>query len=273
MRRNPKGLHFERWRCDRGCGKWFHAARDTMTMEFKAYLRHHASSRRAELMRAAGGEWAAVFRRQAPARTADGARPYRASAGTGARAADRPHTPPRLHLRRQADDRPSPAIRLLRRCSPMGRGSWGAASNITGRAAQWGSAAEEMNALVGVGRRPKTGAESRAQRRSSSMMASSAVSQNRWPSLAFDLSAASGESVAALAGGLLLQDVHVAAEPSGSGLYEPTDPPRGRARAGGARSATPILTSIFTSIATCWSPAAALPALRPRKPRARPVPR
>src|SRR5689334_11333693 len=35
MRHNPKGLHFERWRCDRGCGKWFHAVRDTMTMEFK----------------------------------------------------------------------------------------------------------------------------------------------------------------------------------------------------------------------------------------------
>jgi sarcosine oxidase, subunit delta len=34
---NPKGLHFERWRCDRGCGKWFHAARDTVTMEFKAF--------------------------------------------------------------------------------------------------------------------------------------------------------------------------------------------------------------------------------------------
>ncbi len=37
IRHNPKGLHFERWRCDRGCGKWFHAARDTVTMEFKAF--------------------------------------------------------------------------------------------------------------------------------------------------------------------------------------------------------------------------------------------
>ncbi|MGF7160194.1 sarcosine oxidase subunit delta [Rhodoligotrophos appendicifer] len=35
-RLNPKGLHFERWRCDRGCGKWFHAARDTVTMAFAA---------------------------------------------------------------------------------------------------------------------------------------------------------------------------------------------------------------------------------------------
>ncbi|MGR3467311.1 MAG: sarcosine oxidase subunit delta [Shimia sp.] len=32
-RENPKGVHFERWRCAAGCGKWFHAARCTMTLE------------------------------------------------------------------------------------------------------------------------------------------------------------------------------------------------------------------------------------------------
>lgn len=32
-RDNPKGVHFERWRHQYGCGKWFHAARDTVTME------------------------------------------------------------------------------------------------------------------------------------------------------------------------------------------------------------------------------------------------
>ena len=32
-RANPKGLHFERWRCSSGCGKWFHAARCTLTLE------------------------------------------------------------------------------------------------------------------------------------------------------------------------------------------------------------------------------------------------
>jgi len=32
-KRNPKGVHFERWRHSFGCGKWFHAARDTMTLE------------------------------------------------------------------------------------------------------------------------------------------------------------------------------------------------------------------------------------------------
>ena len=32
-RENPKGVHFERWRHAAGCGKWFHAARCTMTLE------------------------------------------------------------------------------------------------------------------------------------------------------------------------------------------------------------------------------------------------
>ncbi|MBY5971159.1 sarcosine oxidase subunit delta [Pseudooceanicola marinus] len=30
---NPKGVHFERWRHVHGCGKWFHAARDSATLE------------------------------------------------------------------------------------------------------------------------------------------------------------------------------------------------------------------------------------------------
>ena len=33
IRENPRGVHFERWRHAHGCGKWFHAARDTLTME------------------------------------------------------------------------------------------------------------------------------------------------------------------------------------------------------------------------------------------------
>ncbi len=32
-RENPKGVHFERWRHAMGCGKWFHAARCTATLE------------------------------------------------------------------------------------------------------------------------------------------------------------------------------------------------------------------------------------------------
>ena len=68
MRRNPKVLHFERWRCDRGCGKWFHAARDTMTMEIKAYY-GITELPPEELMRAAGGEWAAFFADKLAARS------------------------------------------------------------------------------------------------------------------------------------------------------------------------------------------------------------
>ncbi|MEL7126618.1 MAG: sarcosine oxidase subunit delta [Pseudomonadota bacterium] len=38
MRDNPKGVHFERWRHVYGCGKWFHVARCTVTLEvFGAY--------------------------------------------------------------------------------------------------------------------------------------------------------------------------------------------------------------------------------------------
>ncbi|MFP7571414.1 sarcosine oxidase subunit delta [Marivita sp. S2033] len=33
QRENPHGVHFERWRHANGCGKWFHAARDTATLE------------------------------------------------------------------------------------------------------------------------------------------------------------------------------------------------------------------------------------------------
>ncbi len=33
LRENPRGVHYERWRHSHGCGKWFHAARDTITMQ------------------------------------------------------------------------------------------------------------------------------------------------------------------------------------------------------------------------------------------------
>jgi sarcosine oxidase subunit delta len=36
MRRNPKGLHHEQWRHTSGCGKWFHALRDTVTYRIHA---------------------------------------------------------------------------------------------------------------------------------------------------------------------------------------------------------------------------------------------
>jgi sarcosine oxidase subunit delta len=36
MRRNPKGLHAERWRHTHGCGRYFNALRDTVTDRFVA---------------------------------------------------------------------------------------------------------------------------------------------------------------------------------------------------------------------------------------------
>ncbi len=33
LRDNPRGVHFERWRHAYGCGKWFIAARCTVTLE------------------------------------------------------------------------------------------------------------------------------------------------------------------------------------------------------------------------------------------------
>jgi sarcosine oxidase subunit delta len=49
-RKNPKGVHFERWRHSYGCGKWFLAARCTATLGgvrhlpragFRTPRRHH----------------------------------------------------------------------------------------------------------------------------------------------------------------------------------------------------------------------------------------
>jgi heterotetrameric sarcosine oxidase delta subunit len=36
MRRNEKGMHFERWRHAHGCGRWFNVARSTVTNEILA---------------------------------------------------------------------------------------------------------------------------------------------------------------------------------------------------------------------------------------------
>lgn len=35
-RDNPKGVHFERWLHQYGCGRWFNIARDTVSHEIKA---------------------------------------------------------------------------------------------------------------------------------------------------------------------------------------------------------------------------------------------
>ena len=39
MRKNPKGLHFERWVHTCGCRRWFNVARDTTTEQIRAVYR------------------------------------------------------------------------------------------------------------------------------------------------------------------------------------------------------------------------------------------
>lgn len=39
MRKNPKGVHFERWVHARGCRRWFNVARHTVTHEILAVYR------------------------------------------------------------------------------------------------------------------------------------------------------------------------------------------------------------------------------------------
>ncbi len=39
MRKNVKGVHFERWMHSHGCRRWFNAARDTVTHQFLAFYK------------------------------------------------------------------------------------------------------------------------------------------------------------------------------------------------------------------------------------------
>lgn len=38
-RENPKGMHYERWLHESGCGRWFNVARDTVTHQIRAVYR------------------------------------------------------------------------------------------------------------------------------------------------------------------------------------------------------------------------------------------
>mgnify|MGYP006270376749 CR=1 FL=1 len=39
MRKNPKGIHYERWVHAHGCGQWFNAARNTATDEWIGFYK------------------------------------------------------------------------------------------------------------------------------------------------------------------------------------------------------------------------------------------
>ena len=43
MRKNPKGVHYERWNHARGCRRWFNVARNTVSHEISAVYAMGAS--------------------------------------------------------------------------------------------------------------------------------------------------------------------------------------------------------------------------------------
>ncbi|MEM9798305.1 MAG: sarcosine oxidase subunit delta [Pseudomonadota bacterium] len=50
LRENPRGVVFERWRHAYGCGKWFIAARDSVTMEVFGTYRAQTTEPPAEIV-------------------------------------------------------------------------------------------------------------------------------------------------------------------------------------------------------------------------------
>ena len=58
VRRNPRGLHAERWNHQHGCGRWFNALRDTHTDRFVETYRAGAQplSRQPSAERPEGGK-------------------------------------------------------------------------------------------------------------------------------------------------------------------------------------------------------------------------
>ena len=146
--------------------------------------------------------------------------PKRGSAVSAARsslAERRPHRPQpaaRLHLQRPPLRGPSPATRWPRRCSPTACSSSAAASSITGRAASCAPGPRSRTRSSSSRPAARTEPNSRAT-------ADRALRRARrrepecWPTLGFDLGARQRPAVAAFPGRLLLQDLHVAAEPAG----------------------------------------------------------
>ncbi|PIE09991.1 MAG: sarcosine oxidase subunit delta [Rhodobacterales bacterium] len=56
LRQNPMGIHAERWRHAYGCGKWFHALRNTVTLEVYGTYPAQTLEPPADLLAAAKGD-------------------------------------------------------------------------------------------------------------------------------------------------------------------------------------------------------------------------
>ena len=186
----------------------------------------------------------------------------RAAARSTARAASSSPSTGRL-------SRLSPATRSPPRCSPTACISSAARSNITARAASSAPAPRSRTRssplIAGAGRVTPNLRATQIELYEGLR----AASQNRWPSLAFDLGAVNDLLSPLLRRRLLLQDLHVAGLIGANWaahVYEPVirAPP---VSAAPRRAPDPDRYAHRSPIATCWSSAPARPASRPRWPR------
>ena len=164
MRKNPKGVHYERWMHAKGCRRYFNVARDTVTHEIYA-----------------------VYEMGQPARDRPRERPMSQVNRLPQRRPHRPRQAAALHLRRQA------VLRLSRR-HPRLRAA-GERRALVGRSFKYhrprgllSAGAEEPNALIQLGQ----GNRSEPNLRATQIELYDgliAESQNRWPSLTTDVGA------------------------------------------------------------------------------------
>ncbi len=248
-RKNPKGVHFERWRHAYGCGKWFLAARCTATLEvFGTYPAQVAGTARRTSStkikaRRPGLEGLHDEHASGPRRPPD--RP-------GGRASTSPST--------------------ASGCSGYSGDTLASAllandQMLVGRSFKYhrprgivASGPEEPNALVNLGAGRAAGAEpahhhDRAVRRAGSHqpepLAEPGIRRGRGEQLRRALPA----------GGVLLQDLHPSA-PVLEACVRADHPPVGGPWQARRRTATPTATNRPMPSATCWWWAAASPGLQ-----------
>ena len=172
---------------------------------------------------------------------------------------DRPRRAARLSLRRRAARRAIPATRSPPRCSPS-------AVRLVGRSFKYHrprgvltAGPEEPNALVelraGARREPNTRATT-----TELFDGLEATSQNRWPSLRFDLGAINSLASPILIAGFYYKTFMWPAALLGTGLRA-ADPPRRGTGPGERARPIPTLTRRPSRFATCWSSAADPPGL------------
>ena len=245
IRHNPKGLHFERWRRDRGCGKWFHAAHDTVTMEFKAFYGITELPPR-ELMEQATGEWAEYFKDKLKAGTKSSAISLTAwpKAATASTVRQR-----RTSVLTASNSRGFAGAHTGLGCHGRWRKTlWPQfqVSPSTGRSRAW---VRKIMTWAGVGVMARAMNQICAPRRLNYFDALQVVSQNRWPSLSFDIGSLNSRFSRFIPGGFYYK-TFMWPQRFWKHVHEPLI--RKTAGLGKApRDAIPTATIMFMSIATC----------------------